>query len=355
MKRTFVFPMVKKMASNSLYTVLMTQLKKSGITKTYALNNLFPYWWDDSLKKDDGSVTLLIMYLSDLIDVEIDKFWNEDTNPKDELISEAKFKKTIDKTDEDVQLASALAIKMGIWATKACKNDYFPLPINPLAIREEILANAKSKTVTLEGLLDYLWKNGIPVIYLADFPKGKDKKKPDALCSSVVGRPFIVLTRKDDDPAKQQFWLAHEAGHIAFNHLENEGTILDIDKNTQEENEANHFAYELNCGKIPENNWVCYNFNNFQSWVNSMASNYLIEPSVFAQTFAYKTDNQYLPLVNKHFRKKGAIDLVRKKMLEYLDENLIDREIWAGLLKMTGAYDLYYASADKEERICAIS
>ena len=105
--------------------------------------------------------------------------------------------------------------------------------------------------VTLHALLYYCWNMGIPVLPLTHFPTGA--KKPDALAGLFAGRPAIVLCKPHKQTARMLFILAHELGHIALKHIEENGLWVDghvdsEDRDAQEE-AANTFALELLTGR----------------------------------------------------------------------------------------------------------
>lgn len=81
----------------NLYKHLVKKFKRAGIPKKYLEKYLMPYWWDKSLRKDDSSVTLAMMYLSDLLHIDLAKLCDRKTNLRKELIKSCNFKKSCQK------------------------------------------------------------------------------------------------------------------------------------------------------------------------------------------------------------------------------------------------------------------
>ncbi|MDI9409178.1 MAG: ImmA/IrrE family metallo-endopeptidase [Candidatus Pacebacteria bacterium] len=130
-------------------------------------------------------------------------------------------------------------------------------PVLPKAteLREQLLALGKER-IDLETLIDLCWQTNIPVIYMPSIPAAG---KMDAMVIRHGGRYAIVLTKKatNDIPSYLLFTLAHEMGHIACGHLQDEnsflaeeGSLTNLPKNElSQETEADQFAHQLLSGK----------------------------------------------------------------------------------------------------------
>lgn len=80
-----------------LYKRLVRKFKRAGIPEKYLEKYLMPYWWDKSLRKDETSVTLAMMYLSDLLHIDLAKLYDRKNNLRKELIKSCNFKKSCQK------------------------------------------------------------------------------------------------------------------------------------------------------------------------------------------------------------------------------------------------------------------
>lgn len=70
----------------TLYKQLVKKFKRAGISERYLTAYLMPYWWDKSLEKNDGSVMMAIMYLSDLLSLPMEVILNPKIKLRKHLI-----------------------------------------------------------------------------------------------------------------------------------------------------------------------------------------------------------------------------------------------------------------------------
>ena len=118
--------------------------------------------------------------------------------------------------------------------------------------------------VDFEGLLDYCWARGIPVLFLKDLPK--TSKRITGMAVRVAGRAAIVLGLNSRQTARQLFVLAHELAHLCLGHVSDTNALVDEgleavteslggaleDATDEEENDADVFALTmLRNGKSP--------------------------------------------------------------------------------------------------------
>jgi Zn-dependent peptidase ImmA (M78 family) len=87
-------------------------------------------------------------------------------------------------------------------------------------IRNKILENREF--IDLQGLLQFCWNCGIPVVYFDRYPKFQDKF--DGMVAFFDHRPVIVISLNQSSKAWLTFILAHQLGHIVKGHANN--TIL---------------------------------------------------------------------------------------------------------------------------------
>lgn len=138
-----------------------------------------------------------------------------------------------------VRLATELA---ALISAAAAKPAYSVVPSSPVEVRAA--AADEHGSLNFEGLLEWVWRKGIPVIPL----RGRGGFVAAAL-SSEAG-PTIVLKEPRDIEVYWFFDLAHELGHVARGHVHG-GSVVDVTSplsdaaSDREEKEATDFALEL--------------------------------------------------------------------------------------------------------------
>lgn len=126
---------------------------------------------------------------------------------------------------QDFQASTLIASSISNAIISSIKVPYQGLPNNVWELNEEIRAIGKG-SVDFDALLNYCWRKGVPVISLSNLPFGL--KKMDGAALKVGDRPVIILAKKNNSKSWLSFILAHELGHIALGHLENNSSIVDI-------------------------------------------------------------------------------------------------------------------------------
>lgn len=163
------------------------------------------------------------------------------------LGAQRKFKLNKDVQEQDVSISAHYATAMAKIALKACDATQMAVPSDPVELRNSILQSYKC--VSLDALLAWCNQAGIPVLHIDKLPG----KKMTGLVVREDNRFAIVLSKKAT-PSHHVFHLAHELGHIARNHLSNDGFVADekiggSDNGDADEKEADAFAIRLLNGK----------------------------------------------------------------------------------------------------------
>ena len=81
------------------------------------------------------------------------------------------------------------------------------------------------------SLLSWCWHHDSIVVPLTRLPKSVAKM--DGLVANIDGRPVIVISKKQKQPAWLAFILAHELGHIQLGHTQNVTAVMDDDFESQ--------------------------------------------------------------------------------------------------------------------------
>jgi Zn-dependent peptidase ImmA (M78 family) len=133
------------------------------------------------------------------------------------------------------------------------------IPTVASQLHAEILANAGAQCVTLGAILEYCWSRRIAVVHVDNFPV--EKKGLDALVYRVKDR-YVIIVARDIDPrmsSRASFIIAHELGHIALGHVQDNTGIIDDpsddERHRQVEAAADTFAAEVLSGGRYKRSW----------------------------------------------------------------------------------------------------
>lgn len=233
-------------ANNSMQP-LFNKLQNTGFDLKF-IRSLLPDWWDDSIADTPSGYQQAALLLGRLLAIKPDSLWNQASTVVFALPASKRFKHRIDVESDALDVACALAFSAGRIVQTGLDQPAEKVAIpDARMLRERLLENAQ--WIGFAELLNYCFSIGIPVIYLDRLPL--KAKKMDGLAFDCHGRPMIVLTKRQKN-GYLLFDLAHEMGHIALNHLQLNGCIIDqkidADAGDEDERAANRFALELLTG-----------------------------------------------------------------------------------------------------------
>ncbi|PBQ22009.1 hypothetical protein CCL08_01690 [Pseudomonas congelans] len=227
---------------------LYSALRQQGLPKNQ-VRSLMPSWWHDDIADTAGGLQQAKFILARAFNLKLRSIAETPARIEFDLPEQRRFKLIKGTTAEDVTLAVALA-RSASKVTLANIDVPYTRPGSASEIRAQILASGK-RWVGLDELLAYCWSCGIPVIHLAT---PLMRRKMDGIAMSTKGRPTIVLSSKKEC-GYLLFHLAHELGHIALGHLDDNGAIVDteIAKSSSgkepDEVDADNYALELLAGR----------------------------------------------------------------------------------------------------------
>lgn len=227
---------------------LYSALNAYGLKKR-DVKAILPSWWEDEIAKTPAGLQQAKLIVAKALNLKVRPLVEDPPRVEFDLPEMRRFKLVKGTTEDDVQLAVALARSASKLVLSAFDRE-FQQPGSAEEVRRQILATDKP-WVDLEGLLEYCWQVGIPVIHLAS---ALMKKKMDGIAMATKGRPTIVLSSRKAC-GYLLFHLAHELGHIALGHLDPNGAIVDADiqedPNGKDEAEraADNYALELLAGR----------------------------------------------------------------------------------------------------------
>ena len=229
---------------------LYERLDAIGFPKKYLQNKILPDWWTDDVDATSGVLVEGALYLSRRLNLDMRSLLGTDTKPVFEVACQPKFKLKVGTNKEQLMIPRALSARIAEMIAYACLQPYQAIDgLSVADIRQQILA--KQEVIDLEGVLDFCWQCGIPVIHFSEFPSGVHKFH--GMVAYFYQRPVILVSLKDLSPARLLFIIAHELGHILKGHIDSEGILVDesieLESSDTEESEANQLAAELLLGK----------------------------------------------------------------------------------------------------------
>lgn len=229
-------------------TPLYAKLKQQGFTRQF-VKGVLPDWWDDSMANTASGYQEAGMLLAKLFNIRPSSLLSENLAPEFRF-GARRFKRNQCSDVADLDQACSLAMTAAKLAVQAMPNAYVK-PDAAAELRRSLLSNPEQRWIDFSTLLQYCWQIGIPVLHLSHLPNGA--KKMDGLALSVGGRPAIVLTSKRPH-GYMLFHLAHELGHIAEGHVDEDGawaidTEIDAADEQEDEVAANRYGFTVLTGE----------------------------------------------------------------------------------------------------------
>lgn len=218
---------------------LLSKLDSAGIPPAFA-KQMLPAWWEDEVAADPAGLQQAQLYLARAFNIELQSLTEEGAQPRFRS-SLRKYKLSKNVAEVDVSTSANYATAMARIALQAVRvREQRPVPANPAVLRSEILQD--HDCVSLDALLDWCAKAGIPVLHIEKVPG----KKMTGLVVRDAGRFAIVLSKKGH-PSLLLFHLAHELGHIGKGHLAADGFVADekIDSATTDADEKEADSYGI--------------------------------------------------------------------------------------------------------------
>jgi hypothetical protein len=229
---------------------LYQRLRAVGFDTPYVQNMALPSWWEDSAALSPSGYQEGLLILSRHLGLSLQSLQDESAPLELRDFGPCNFKKSKGVTEDELAIARAICTRAAqIAAASAQTRWQGEMPVNGSEIREAILSTG-AKWVDLKSLLDWCWRNGIPVLHIASFPRSS--RKMDGMAALVDGRPVIVLCKNAKQEAWLLFILAHELSHILRGHVSQNGVLVDEhiakDSTDEQESEANATAVEILTG-----------------------------------------------------------------------------------------------------------
>ncbi|HBC5368306.1 TPA: ImmA/IrrE family metallo-endopeptidase [Proteus mirabilis] len=311
---------------------LYEKVKNAGFTLPY-IKKLLPDWWDDDLAKSPSGKQFASLFLSKRFSICHDSFKDDATQVVFNLGGNHKFKHRVNVGEDDLNQATAIAYSAARIAAENFKVPYDEtINLDWKIVRGKILE--KNQWVSLSALVDYCHSVGIPVVFLKNFPPKCTKMAGIAL--RVLDRPVIVLTQSRKY-GYMLFDLAHELGHIAKGHVNDDNGDVFVDRKIDSqatdifEAEANAYAFGILSGK--ENLQIGSNFKLNATELASASQKYgyenQIDPTHIILNYGYMMNlwpvsSIALKIVSNNGQAEADQDVVRKSFMKSIDYDVIN-------------------------------
>ncbi len=238
-------------AQETSWKSLAKSLSVLGLKRGYLADVIMPSWWTGAVAEDRNGFLETVALVHRRTGLPLESLLAGDPQWKAPGHN-VKFKKTVGLKNEDVQACHQIAWQAAEAVAAAAPGRWTETLPAVDEIHATLKDRGKGRWVELEDVVAWCWKQGIPVIHVANFPR--DCSKPDGMAVRTRGgRPVIILCKNSQRPAWQIFTLAHELGHIALGHVPEGGAVVDIKLETngeeKEESGANRYAVSLLTGQ----------------------------------------------------------------------------------------------------------
>ncbi|MBL3523798.1 ImmA/IrrE family metallo-endopeptidase [Serratia plymuthica] len=306
------------------------KVSKVGFNRTF-LNKVLPSWWDDSLADTPSGRQYASLHLARVLSLSPESLKDGADAVSFNLGGNHRFKHRVNLGEEDLNVATAVAYSAARIAAENFKTPFdFLADLSWGTIREQLLK--QGKWVTLPSLIKFCHSVGIPVVFVKNFPAKVSKMAGLAL--QVAGRPVIVLTQVKNY-GFMLFELAHELGHIAMGHLEENGGVfvdrkIDSQATDRLEQEANRFAFGVISGKehlriVPTGRYLTG--PKLAQAAIKFAEQNAVDPTHIALNYGYSQNHWGVAINAVKIICEGEItdqDLVRQLMMDGIDHETIN-------------------------------
>jgi len=304
---------------------------------------VFPDWWDDEAASDPSAFYELNLTIAKRLGLDFKSLLDNNQEIRFRNSGTCLFKTTNGTENANIEQVQALARTLAEMVAISTPVPYKKLPSSALDIRKTILAQSKPWIGFVE-LVDYLWANGVPVLYLANLHP--NWRKMEGMVTVVNNRPVIILTKHELSCAWQLFILAHEVGHIICSHLDNVQTLAD-DKITENntdpiEQAANKAAIELLTAdsdtKIVSYSGTWLTADDLAIQSIHFGKHGLIDPGHVALN--YGKSMKQIPTARAALKTiepdSNAPSFLTRKLVENIADDVLPEESYLYLLKMCG-------------------
>ena len=236
---------------------LRLRLRGLGLSDS-AISAAWPRWWSEDAETSASARAELRFGVARRLGLDPHSLLEERGEPRFLWREEARFKHLSGENERERAGITSFGRALASILVSASSP-----PASSLAgvaardLRASVLASGRP-FVTLADLLSLSWALAVPVVHLRVFPW--PQKRMAAMTVKVGVRPTVLLGKDSSYPAAVAFYLAHELGHIALEHVAADRQIVDLEEDADrplhagadedaEERAADAFALELLTGE----------------------------------------------------------------------------------------------------------
>jgi hypothetical protein len=272
------------------------RLKNLGLSES-AINAAWPDWWSDEADPSSSARLELRFSVARKLGLDAHSVLDEEGVPRFIWKDQARFKHISGEGDQERAAISSFGRAVGALLAAGTSIGEFQL-IGTTAGRLRNAVLSSQPYVRLVDLLSLAWSAGIPVAHLRIFPSVR--KRMAAMAVAIGDRRAVLMAKDSMYPPHIAFYLGHELGHIALEHIRADAAIVDMEADVlstssedAEEAEADRFALELLTGRtdlqlVPTGS---YNAPGLAQTALRVSNELHIEPGTFALCFGYSTGN----------------------------------------------------------------
>lgn len=276
---------------------LKRRLRSIGLSRA-AITAVWPSWWNEGAEESPSARAELLFTVARRFGLDPHSLLEEAARPRFLWQAEARFKHL--SGESDLEQAGLTSFGRSVATTLLAATPSLNADVSgasPRDLRDSLLAGDRPYVV-LTDLLVLAWSVGIPVAHLRVYPL--PQKRMAAMTVSVGERSAVLLGKDSAYPAPIAFYLAHEIGHIALQHVAADRLIVDFEQarptiatGDEEETAADEFALELLTGRRQP---TVLGAGPYRPSARSLAQAALnsgpilgIEPGMLAQSYGYST------------------------------------------------------------------
>jgi Zn-dependent peptidase ImmA (M78 family) len=304
---------------------IFQSLKALGFkSRSFVEQLIFPDWWNNEMEDDFDSIHNLIISLSQNLFLDVNLALEESLFSF-KVVPQLRYK--LQSKQNEPYTFSCLAKSVAELTRVAIQNTYTSIPENPKKIRDLILQ--KYQSVNLEGLLEFCYEFGIPVIHFDKKLNGESKF--DGMVTVCEDRPVIVISLSRKYSAWLAFILAHELGHIAKRHIL-KGMLVDTSfsdgERDPDEDEADSFASKLLFGDSDLKWSNKLSPNDLLSKARSLSDDYRIDSGAAVLNYAWHTKDWQgaMAVLKKLEPEANAPEKINAFLNQYLQPQNIDAD-----------------------------
>lgn len=299
----------------------MQRLSGAGFKKDIIRTLILPDWWDDSYENESSLLPDVEFRLARFLGCHIETVRNPSAPLVVPSYAKVQLRRARDLDRDRLIPAIHTAIMVASAVIRNLKSNSFRAdipPSNGLAWREQMIRDKLD--VGLRNILHDLWNRGIPVVPLDVLPTPSFQ----GMACILEGRPVVLLGHKHDEPGRVAFFIAHEIGHIVFEHSSPDSPVIDEEEEIADETDieqtADSFATMVLAGREKIHTVEADNFKQLANIAGDLEAKEGIDSGAVIFAWARETGNYMTAMlaVKSLYRAKGA----KRILIEFLKKHI---------------------------------